>query len=239
MQVANDDRSDAYFQQSGDTLYKLLRSLEREREPSQEKLEATIAMFLDHHPNIKGALPRFSVFGLLEAIRNASSREKVVVGSYVEDLETAKADMARLSPEDASRSYPLFHLNHPRAVYAYAGLAGLLAGSLTLDAPEIAPVMFLGGLLFGFLVASAAKVVLRNPASEHPQWICALHTDRYLQAYGRGERLDGFAIDQLPHPKIRKKAPFYDLHNQIMHGPEFTFRPELKEPPKLDFGAGS
>jgi hypothetical protein len=221
-----------------DTLYGRLRSLER-RGAAGADFQRMIEDFFQREPAVKTAMPQFSTFGLLEAVRSArESAATVTVGRYSVPLETAVRVLQRLTPEDASRSYSWLNPNSPFfALFAAAG-GGLFFALATPEAARnsVVPIA-LAGSACCFVIAGCLRLFFRNSTkrTERPQWVCALHVDRYLQAAHRGTLSEGLRVDDLPRPLFRRKGPFYDLHNQIMAGSAWVYRSSLTETPALAF----
>lgn len=224
-----------------DTLYSCLRSLER-RGARDEDFRLLIDDFLKHEPAARTALPEFSTFGLLEALRESSALTPLVsVGRYSATPEQAIALMRHLSEEDVSMRHPWYNANHPHFNTIIGTFGGLFFGIATPGSFATSLIVGALGALFCFAIASLVRFEIRNSTRrrERPQWICALHVDRYLQAYHRGLPLNNLHVEDLPNPGFRRKAPFYDLHNQIMQGPNWTYHPNLHEAPELTFSSAT
>lgn len=220
-----------------DTLFRRLRALERRAAPAED-FRRMIEDFLRQEPAVAAALPEFSAFGLLEALRNARNAVPLVeIGRYAATSADAIALMHRLSEEDVSLCHPWHSPNHPRFPTVMGVFAGLFFGIATPGNFGAALVVGLLGALCGFVAAALVRFQIRNSTQrwERPQWICALHVDRYLQAYARGFPLTGLQLEDLPNPGFRHKAPFYDLHNQITAGPHWTYHRTLRDTPELTF----
>lgn len=220
-----------------DTLYRRLRALER-RAASEEDYRLMLEDFLRQEPTLGAALPEFSTFGLLEALRQApASTDRIEVGHYSAKMEDAIALLQRLSDGDVSYRYPWYSPNRSDFSSRVAIMGGLFFGIAATGRLPVALSVGILGCLFCYALASLVHLLVRNSSrrQECPQWIAALHVDRCLQAYVRGLPLKTLRVDDLPRPRIRRKAPFYDLHNQIMSGCRWTFHPRLRETPTLRF----
>lgn len=222
-----------------DSLYARLRSLER-RTASEEDYRVMLADFFQREPAVRTAMPAFSTFGLLEAIRTSQSREQQVeVGEFSATTAAGTEVLRRLSIEDVSLSHPWYSPNHPYFAVVAAICGGLFFGFATPSGASGGAALLVGagGAIACFLIASLVRYLMRNSTrrSDHPQWVCALHVDRHLQAYHRGARLAGMKVEDLPNPGVRHKAPFYDLHNQIVAGGNWAFHAALRDTPPLNF----
>lgn len=239
MTVTDGWRAEAGEQGLADSLYARLRSLER-RTASEEDYRVMLADFFQQEPAVRAAMPAFSAFGLLEAIRTSQSPEqRVEVGEFSATTTAGTGVLRRLSIEDVSLSHPWYSPNHPYFAMAAAICGGLFFGFATpSSASGVASLLVgAGGAIACFLIASLVRYLMRNSTrrSSHPQWVCALHVDRHLQAYHRGLALTGMKIENLPNPGVRRKAPFYDLHNQIVAGGNWAFHAALRDTPPLTF----
>lgn len=226
--------------ETGDSLYMRLRALERRNAP-EEDFRLMIDDFYQREPMVHAAMPQFSAFALLEAIRRSRDPgQAITVGRFAATTTAAIEVLRRLSCEDVSLSHPWHSPNHPHFSSLAAACGGLFFWVATSAAGTSAALLIgVVGAVCCYLIAAAVRFQLRNSnkRSERPQWICALHMDRYLQAHHRGEPLSGLRIEQLPNPGFRRKPPFYDLHNQIMVGAQWVYRPHLRETPPLTFAA--
>lgn len=221
-----------------DSLYNRLRSLERRGGAGDADFRRMIDDFYRAEPAVRAAMPAFSTFALLEAIRKSKRPEEpLVVGGFTTTTARAIATLNRLSAEDVSTSYPWYDPNNSHFIPVAGGAVGLLFFLMKAGHWQVGLVL---GFFGGFVAASLAAVgryLIRNSTkfSDRPQWICALHVDRYLQAHHRGAPLARFRIEDLPNPGCRRKAPFYALHNQITHGLPLAFPSGLRDTPELTF----
>lgn len=231
-------RAESGRTETSDSLYERLRALERRAAP-QEDFRLMIEDFFRREPVVKAAMPQFSAFGLLEAIRQSRDlAQPLTVGRFAATTAAATEVLRELSPEDVSLSHPWYSPNYSNFNALAAVFGGLFFGVATSSAgPGAVLTVGLGGAVCCFLIASLIRFQIRNSTArtERPQWICALHVDRYLQAHHRGEPLVGLRVEDLPNPGFRRKPPFYDLHNQIMTGPHWVYHAALRETPQLIF----
>jgi len=235
-------RSEVDDRRTGDSLYARLRALERRNAPEID-YRMIIEDFYRGEPEVRAAMPQFSTFGLLEAIRKSRHPEQSIrIGRFAATTTAGIEVLRRLSCEDVSLSHAWYSPNHPHFNTLAAGFGGLFFGVAASAAGAVAVLLIgLAGTLCCYLIASLARFQMRNAnlRTERPQWICALHVDRHLQAHHRGEPLAGLRVGQLPSPGFRHKAPFYDLHNQIMAGLHWVYHARLRETPPLIFAPHS
>lgn len=233
-------RPETGSEETGDSLYARLRALER-RDAPEEDYRVMIEDFYAREPAVRAAMPQFSAFGLLEAIRKSRHPEQpITLGRFGATTKAAIELLRQLSCEDVSLSHPWHSPNHPH-FSSLAGICGGLFFWVATSAAGTGAALLVGfvGAICCYLIAAFIRFQMRNSTrrTERPQWICALHVDRYLQAHHRGEPLAGLRVEQLPNPGFRRKPPFYDLHNQIMAGARWVYRPHLRETPPLVFAA--
>lgn len=221
-----------------DSLYDRLRSLERRRGASDADFRRMIDDFYRAAPAVRAAMPAFSTFALLEAIRKSKRPEEpLVVGAYTATTDRGIATLSRLSAEDVSTSYPWYDPNNSHFIAVAGGAFGLAFFLMKAGQWRVGLILGLCGGLVAAALAAVGRYLIRNTTkcADRPQWICALHVDRYLQAHHRGTPLTGFHIEDLPNPGCRRKAPFYALHNQITHGLPLAFPANLRDTPELTF----